>query len=61
MVISETSVRNWEGVLVELQQSQKACNLAIDLLGQIISSLQVSEQSLQEQQLILEVQEQDLI
>jgi len=51
VVISDTSVRNWEGVLVELEQSIKACSLAIDLLRGITGSLQVSVQSLQEQEL----------
>ncbi len=51
VAISETSVRDWQGVVVELEQSLTACTLAVDLLKQIISSLQVSVQSLQEQEL----------
>ena len=50
VVISKDSTRDWQGLIVELEQSSKACTLAIDLLGQIISSLQVSVQSLQEQE-----------
>ena len=49
VVISGSSIRDWQGVLVELEQSLKACNLAMDLLGNITSSLQVSVQCLQEQ------------
>ncbi len=51
MVISEGLPRDWQGLIVELEQSSKACTLAIDLLKQIISSLQVSVQSVQEQSL----------
>jgi len=43
--------RDWEGVLVELEQSLKALKLAQDLLSNIASSLLVSVQSLQEQEL----------
>ncbi len=50
VVISEDSIRDWQGLIVELEQSSKACGLAIDLLEQITSSLQVSVQSLQEQE-----------
>jgi len=42
---------DWSGLVVELEQSEKACNLAIDLLKQIISSLQVSRLSVLEQEL----------
>ncbi len=45
---SEISLQNWDQLIVELEQSSKACTLAIDLLKQIISSLQVSVQSVQE-------------
>ncbi len=57
MVISSSSTRDWQGVLVELEQSLKACSLLADLLSSIESSLQVSVQSLQEQELALEAQE----
>ncbi len=51
VVISDSSIiRNWSGLVVELEQSEKACKLAIDLLEHITSSLQVSVQCLQEQQ-----------
>ncbi len=54
VVISDfKTTRNWSGLVVELEQSEKACQLAIDLLEQIISSLQVSVQSLQGQELHL--------
>ncbi len=53
VVISGSSIRDWQGVLVELEQSLKACKLAIDLLEDITSSLQVSVQSLQEQELTI--------
>ncbi len=51
VVISETSVRDWQGVVVELEQSLQALVLAQDLLKGITSSLQVSVQSLLEQEL----------
>ncbi len=52
VVISDSlTTRDWSGLVVELEQSEKACQLAIDLLKQIISSLQVSVQSLQEREL----------
>jgi len=51
VVISETSVRDWQGVIVELEQSLQALVLAQDLLKGITSSLQVSVQSLLEQEL----------
>jgi len=51
VVISETLTRDWQGVIVELEQSLKALDLAFDLLKGITSSLQVSVQSLQEQEL----------
>ncbi len=50
VVISDSLIiRDWSGLVVELEQSGKACKLAIDLLEQIIGSLQVSVQSLSEQ------------
>ncbi len=51
VVISETLVRDWQGVVVELEQSLQALVLAQDLLKGITSSLQVSVQSLLEQEL----------
>ena len=49
MVISDSStIRDYSGLVAELEQSEKACKLAIDLLEQIISSLQVSVQSVLE-------------
>jgi len=52
VVISGSSItRDWSGLVVELEQSEKACKLAIDLLEQIIASLQVSRQSVLEQEL----------
>ncbi len=48
VVISDSSIRNWQGILAELEQSLKALSLAQDLLGNITSSLQVSVQSLSE-------------
>jgi len=51
VVTSNSSIRNWQGVLVELEQSLEASRLAIDLLEGIIASLQVSVRSLQEQEL----------
>ncbi len=52
VVISDSlTIRDWSGLVVELEQSEKACSLAIDLLKQIIDSLQVSVQSVQEQEL----------
>jgi len=51
VVISSSSTRDWQGVLVELEQSLKALNLAQDLLSGITSSLLVSVQSLSEQSL----------
>jgi len=52
VVISDSStIRDWSGLVVELEQSEKACRLALDLLEGIIASLQVSVQSLQEQEL----------
>jgi len=52
VVISDSlTTRDWSGLVVELEQSEKACSLAIDLLKQIISSLQVSRQSVLEQEL----------
>lgn len=50
VVLSNSTIRNWQGVIVELEQSIKACKLAIDLLQQITSSLLVSVQSVSEQQ-----------
>ncbi len=50
VVITESLNRDWQGVLVELEQSLRACELAQDLLKGITSSLQVSVQSLQEQE-----------
>ncbi len=44
-----STIRDFSGLEVELEQSLKACQLASDLLEQIISSLQVSVQSLSEQ------------
>jgi len=49
--------RDWAQVVVELEQSLKALQLAQDLLGNIGSSLLVSVQSLQEQQSKLGQQE----
>ncbi len=43
------SLRNWDQLVVELEQSIKACDMAVALLGNITSSLQVSVQSLREQ------------
>ncbi len=52
VVISDSLItRDWSGLVVELEQSAKACQLAIDLLKQIISSLQVSLQSVSGQEL----------
>jgi len=52
VVISDSlTTRDWSGLVVELEQSEKACALAIDLLKQIISSLQVSRQSVLGQEL----------
>ncbi len=51
VVISDSSIRDWQGVLVELETSLKALGLASDLLGRITSSLQVSVQCLREQEL----------
>jgi len=48
VVISNSSTRDWQGVLVELEQSLRACSLLADLLSSIESSLQVSVQSLSE-------------
>ncbi len=54
VVISDSlTTRDWSGLVVELEQSEKACKLAIDLLEQIISSLQVSRQSVLEQELTI--------
>jgi len=50
VVISNFSTRDWQGVLVELEQSLRGLKLAQDLLSNIESSLLVSVQSLQEQQ-----------
>ena len=47
----DSSIRDWQGVLVELEQSLQALVLAQDLLKGITSSLQVSVQCLQEQRL----------
>ncbi len=51
VVITDTSTRDWQGVLVELEQSLRALALAQDLLKGITNSLQVSVQSLSEQEL----------
>ena len=51
VVLSNSSIRDWQGLEAELEQSLAASMLAIDLLKQIISSLQVSGQCLREQQL----------
>jgi len=53
VVISNSSTRDWQGVLVELDESLKALSLAQDLLKGITSSLQVSVQSLREQELTI--------
>ncbi len=54
VVISDSlthPIRDFSGLVVELEQSLKACHLAADLLLRITSSLQVSLQSVQEQEL----------
>jgi len=52
VVISDSStIRDWSGLVVELEQSEKSARLAIDLLQGIIASLQVSRQSVLEQEL----------
>ncbi len=47
--ISDGIILDWRGLEAELEQSLKACMLALDLLRQITSSLQVSVQCLREQ------------
>ena len=48
LISSGNLYRDWEGVIVELEQSLKALSLVQDLLKGITSSLQVSVQSVQE-------------